>query len=193
MDREPRVARSRPVHPTELWSYRELALFLALRDVKARYKQSFFGISWAVVQPLITVGVFGIVFAGLADVFTDEIPYAAFALAGAVAWGYLSSSVVAATSSTVANAALITKVYFPRILAPAAALLPGFISLGVGLVLLWVVMALQGAAPPPWIALLPIALATWSSPRSDLACSWQRPTSATEMSRRSREPLFSSG
>ncbi len=133
---------------------------MALRDVKARYKQSFFGISWAVVQPLITVGVFGIVFAGLADVSTDEIPYAAFALAGAVAWGYLSSSVVAATSSTVANAALITKVYFPRILAPAAALLPGFISLGVGLVLLWVVMALQGAAPPPWIALLPIALAT---------------------------------
>lgn len=149
---------ARAIHPSELWSYRELALFLALRDVKARYKQSFFGISWAVVQPLITVGIFGIVFAGLANVSTEGIPYAAFALAGAVAWGYLSSSVVAATSSTVANAPLITKVYFPRILAPIAALLPGFIALGVGLVLLGVVMAIQGVAPPPWIVLLPVAL-----------------------------------
>jgi ABC-type polysaccharide/polyol phosphate export permease len=112
-----------------------------------------------VVQPLITVGVFGIVFAGLAGVTTGGIPYASFALAGAVAWGYLSSSVTAATASMVANASVITKVYFPRILAPLASLLPGLIGLGVGLALLVVVMAVQGVAPGPSLVALPLVLA----------------------------------
>jgi ABC-type polysaccharide/polyol phosphate export permease len=142
----------------ELWAFRELAAFLAIRDVKARYKQAFFGLAWAVVQPLITVGVFGIVFAGLAGVTTGGIPYASFALAGAVAWGYLSTSVTAATGSMVANASVITKVYFPRILAPLASLLPGFIGLGVGLVLLAIVMSIQGVAPGIAIVALPLIL-----------------------------------
>lgn len=149
---------ARALDPRELWAFRELAVFLAMRDVKARYKQALFGVSWAVVQPLITVGVFGIVFAGLAGVSTGGAPYASFALAGSVAWGYLSASVSSATSSTVANASLITKVYFPRILAPLAALLPAFIGLAVGLVLLGAVMAIQGVAPPLQILILPAVL-----------------------------------
>jgi ABC-type polysaccharide/polyol phosphate export permease len=149
---------ARALDLSELWAYRELALFLALRDVKARYKQSFFGISWAVVQPLITAAIFSIVFAGLADVSTGSTPYLAFALAGSIAWGYLSSTVTAATSSTVANASLITKVYFPRILAPLAALLPGFISLGVGSAVLGAVLMVEGIVPSAWVLSLPVIL-----------------------------------
>jgi ABC-type polysaccharide/polyol phosphate export permease len=149
---------ARALDPGELWAYRELALFLAARDIRARYKQAFFGLSWAVVQPLITVAVLGIVFSGLADVSTGDIPYLVFALAGTIAWSYLSTSVTAITSSTVANASLITKVYFPRILAPFSATLPGLISLGVGCVLLGGAMILEELAPPVALVALPAVL-----------------------------------
>jgi lipopolysaccharide transport system permease protein len=145
----------------ELWAYRELAGFLAQRDIKTRYKQALFGVAWAVVQPLALVLVFTLVFRRLADVSSDGIPYPVFALVGLMAWGYASGSVVRATHSLVGNTALITKVYFPRLLIPAAAVLPGLIDFFVALPVLAVLCVFYDVRPtwatitlPLWIALM---------------------------------------
>lgn len=149
---ENRPSRVRGVALRELWPYRELVYFLALRDLKARYKQAFFGISWAILQPVAGVTVFTIVFRNLASVSSGGVPYVAFALLGLLVWTYFASSVNAATTSLVANAALVTKVYFPRIAAPLAALVPGLAELAIGLVLLAAIMVHYGIVPG-WAAL----------------------------------------
>jgi lipopolysaccharide transport system permease protein len=140
----------------ELWDYRELVLFLALRDFKAKYKQAVFGVSWAVVQPVAGVLVFTIVFRHLAGVPSDGIPYVIFALLGFTVWSYFAASLGAASTSLVTNAALVTKVYFPRIAAPVAALLPGLVQLGIGLALVVALMAYYGIVPGLNAAFFPL-------------------------------------
>lgn len=143
----------------ELWAYRELVGFLALRDLKARYKQAAFGVGWAVLQPVVTAAVFTVVFHQLADVPSDGVPYVVFALLGSTVWSYFSTSLNRATSSLVGNASLITKVYFPRIAATLAALLPGLVDLAIGLLLVALVMAVTGVTPGPALLALPLCVA----------------------------------
>jgi lipopolysaccharide transport system permease protein len=151
----------------ELWRFRELVGFFALRDVKVRYKQAAFGIAWSVFQPLAGALAFTIVFRKLANVPSDGIPYIVFAFAGFLAWTYVSTSIATATDSLVLNASLVTKVYFPRIAAPIAAVLPGLIEVGVSIVALVVLMAIYGVTPevqavtaPLWLGgLVVLALA----------------------------------
>jgi len=152
------TAGARALDLRELWHYRELLFFLALRDVKARYKQAFFGVAWSVIQPFAGVAVFAIVFRRLAHVPSDGIPYSVFALLGFTVWTYFSASLGAATQSLVANASLVTKVYFARLVAPLAALLPGLIGLGVGLILVAALMAGYGIAPGVEVLALPLCL-----------------------------------
>jgi len=144
---------------TELWAYRELAGFMALRDVKVRYKQAALGIGWAIFQPLAGVVVFTIVFQRLADVQSDGLPYPIFAFVGLLAWNYTSGALTKATQSLVSNAGLVTKVYFPRLLIPLAAVLPGLLDLAVSLPVLLVLYPVYGIRPgwalltlPLWIA-----------------------------------------
>lgn len=120
----------------ELWQFRELAWFLALRDLKVRYKQAVFGAAWAVVQPLAGVVVFTIVFRRFAKVPSEGIPYPVFAFVGLTVWSYVSTGVTKATQSLVSNSALVTKVYFPRLLAPVASVFPGLVDLLFSLVIL---------------------------------------------------------
>jgi ABC-type polysaccharide/polyol phosphate export permease len=131
----------------ELWEYRELAGFLALRDLKARYKQAVFGFSWALIQPLAGVAIFTVVFRRLADMPSDGIPYPLFAYVGLSVWAYFAGAVSKATESLVHNAALVTKIYFPRVLAPAAAVLPGLVDMLLALLLLIVLIPVFGVAP----------------------------------------------
>jgi lipopolysaccharide transport system permease protein len=145
----------------ELWAYRELAGFLAQRDIKTRYKQAVFGVAWAVVQPLALVTVFTLVFRRLANISSDGIPYPVFALVGLMVWGYASGSVARATQSLVGNAALITKVYFPRLLIPTAAIVPGLIDFVLSVPVLTLLCILYDVRPtwailtlPVWVALL---------------------------------------
>lgn len=121
----------RRVDLRELWAYRELAYFLARRDLSVRYKQAVFGVGWAILQPLAGVAAFTLVFRGLAKVPSDGIPYPLFALVGFTAWTYFSGTVAGATESLVSNGSLLTKVYFPRLAAPIAAALPGLVDLAV--------------------------------------------------------------
>jgi ABC-type polysaccharide/polyol phosphate export permease len=150
----------------ELWRFRELVWFLAARDVKVRYKQAAFGAAWAILQPLAGAAAFTVVFRGLADVPSDGVAYPVFAFVGFVAWTYLSTSITTATNSLVTNASLVTKVYFPRLAAPLAAVLPGLIDLGVAAVALVGLMIGYGEAPsvavvttPLWVLAI-VALAT---------------------------------
>ena len=140
----------------ELWLYRDLTYFLALRDLKLRYKQTAFGVAWAILQPLAGVLVFSIVFGRLADVPSDGIDYPVFVYAGLSVWIYLSGAVDAAAQSLVEHRDLVTKVYFPRLLAPLAAVLPGIIDLLIAFAILAVFMAVYGVEPTPALALLPI-------------------------------------
>jgi lipopolysaccharide transport system permease protein len=139
-----------------LWRYRELVVFFALRDVKVRYKQAVFGGAWAIVQPLAGAAIFTVVFGHLAKIGSQGIPYLVFAFAGFSLWTYFSTAVNTARTSLVDNASLITKVYFPRLAAPLAGVLPGLIDLGVALVVLAVMMIWVGIAPSVAIVTAPL-------------------------------------
>lgn len=140
----------------ELWRFRELAGFLALRDLKVRYKQAAFGILWALIQPIVGMAVLALVFRRLAHLPSDGIPYLPFALLGYTAWTYFSASLSTITSSFVTNASLVTKVYFPRLSTPISSALPGLVDLGIGLTV--VVGFMVGYQVTPTIAILTVPL-----------------------------------
>jgi lipopolysaccharide transport system permease protein len=131
----------------ELWAYRELLYFLVWRDVKVRYKQTFFGAAWAVIQPLSAMVVFTVFFGRLVRVPSDGLPYPLFAYAALLPWSYFAQSVTHAASSVVASAHLVTKVYLPRLAIPMAAVLSGVVDFGVAFLVLVVMMLLYGAVP----------------------------------------------
>ena len=100
----------------EVWAGREIAAVLALRNIKIRYKQTFFGVAWALLQPLAGVAIFTLVFGRLADVPSEGIPYPVFVYSGLVVWLYFSQSATLASESLAQYRELVTKVYFPRLL-----------------------------------------------------------------------------
>ncbi|MGY1609577.1 ABC transporter permease [Geodermatophilus sp. SYSU D00700] len=139
----------------EVWRAREIVWFFALRDLRVRYRQAVLGVAWVVLQPLITVGAFTVVFDRLADVNSQGLPYPVFALSGLLGWTYVASCIGRGSEVLVANTSLITKVYFPRLMAPLASLLPPLVDLVVGLGLLAVACAFYGVTPGPALLLLP--------------------------------------
>lgn len=128
----------------DVWNYRELLWFLALRDIKVRYKQTALGAAWAILQPVGTAVIFAIVFGRLAKIPSDGVPYAVFALAGLVPWTFFSSAVSTTAVSLVSNTNLISKVYFPRLCVPIAAVLASFVDLLVACGVLFAAMAVYG-------------------------------------------------
>ncbi|HEX8145369.1 MAG TPA: ABC transporter permease [Pyrinomonadaceae bacterium] len=104
----------------DLWAYRELLYLLAWRELKARYKQTIMGVAWVIMQPLMTTIIFTLFFGKLAQVPSDGIPYPVFAYAGLLLWTFFASSVTNSSHSLIANAQLITKIYFPRMIIPGA-------------------------------------------------------------------------
>ncbi len=147
---------SRALRLKELWAYRELIGFLALRDFKVRYKQALFGIGWAILQPVAGALAFTLIFHNLAKVPSDGIPYPAFSFCGFAVWSYMSSAVNVARSSLVTNVPLITKVYFPRLCLPLAAVLPGLADLAVALSFLAGLMAWYAIWPGVTVLLTPV-------------------------------------
>lgn len=135
----------------EVWDYRELLYFLVWRDVKVRYKQTILGIAWAVVQPLATMVVFSVVFGKLAALPSDGIPYPIFSFAALVPWTYFSSAISQGAASLVASQHLISKVFFPRLLIPLAAVVTPLVDAATALAMLALMMVYYGL----WPALLP--------------------------------------
>ena len=143
----------------DLWMYRELLYLLALRDIKVRYKQTVFGVAWVILQPLITTLIFTIFLGKLARIPSDNIPYPLFAYTGLLAWTFFSGAVTNTGTSLVSNANLITKVYFPRMVIPGAAIGARLLDLGIGFVMLAGMMFYYGLAPTWRLLLLPLPVA----------------------------------
>ena len=140
----------------DLWAYRELFAILAWRDLAVRYKQTVIGVAWAVIRPLLTMVIFTIVFGRLAGLPTvGATPYPILVFAGMLPWFLFSSILSDASNSIVGNAGLIGKVYFPRIIIPAAAGVIALADFGINLVLMFVLMAWYGFAPDWHVMLLP--------------------------------------
>jgi lipopolysaccharide transport system permease protein len=137
----------------ELWHYRDLLYILAWRDVKVRYKQAALGAVWAVLQPLVLMGVFTLIFSRIAKIPTQGVPYPVFAFAGLVPWNLFASAVARSSNSLVSNANLVTKVHFPNLVIPGGAVLAWIPDFIIGSGVLFVIMAVYGFVPP-WTALL---------------------------------------
>jgi lipopolysaccharide transport system permease protein len=120
----------------ELWQYRELIYFLAWRDLKVRYKQTAIGVGWAIFQPFITMVVFSIFFGALIKVPSDNVPYPIFVYVGLLIWQFFSTSLSDASISMVGNQAIITKVYFPRLILPISTILTKFVDFAISAVIL---------------------------------------------------------
>jgi lipopolysaccharide transport system permease protein len=124
----------------ELWSYRDLLYFLTWRDVRVRYKQTVLGIAWAVLQPVFSMLVLTLFFGKLAHIPSDGIPYPIFAYAGLLPWTFVSTAVASAGDSLVGNAALVTKVYFPRLVIPCAAVCAALVDFAIATLVLFAMM-----------------------------------------------------
>lgn len=151
---------------TEVWRYRELLGFLVWRDVKSRYKQTALGAAWAIIQPLAGMVIFTLFFGRVAKIPSNGIPYSLFAYAALLPWTYFANAVSNGTGSLVGNANLITRVYFPRLIIPGAAVVGGLVDSAIALLVLAPLMAWHGFVPPfsavvavPLLYLLTAALA----------------------------------
>ena len=142
----------------DLWSYRELLYFLTWRDLKVRYKQTSLGVAWAIIQPLFTMLIFTIFFGRLAKVPSDGVPYPIFVFAGVLLWTFFSNAVTTSANSLVSNSNLLTKVYFPRLLVPAAAVVAGLVDLLVAFAVLVGLMIYYKVAVTWTILLLPLPI-----------------------------------
>jgi lipopolysaccharide transport system permease protein len=147
-----------PINFHELWHYRELLYFLTWRDLKVRYKQTVLGALWAIIQPVFTMAVFSLFFGRLAKVPSDGIPYPLFALSGLIPWQLFAYALTQSSNSVVANKNLVSKVYFPRLIVPLAAVLSGLVDFGIAFGVLLVMFVFYGFVPSPALAMIPLAI-----------------------------------
>lgn len=161
----PPVIKIRPIHGwawidfAELWEYRELLYFLTWRDIKVRYKQTIIGFSWAILQPLLMMLIFTLFFGILANIPSQGVPYALFVYTALVPWTFFASGVTRSSGSLIYDAALIQKVYFPRILLPLSGILSPLLDFFFAFVVLIILMLYYGYTPEITIlALIPFLL-----------------------------------
>ncbi len=147
-----------PVKLGDLWAYRELLYFLVWRDVKVRYKQTALGALWAIIQPFFTMVVFSVVFGHFGKIPSDGIPYPVFSFCGLLPWQLFAHALTQSGGSVVASQNLITKVYFPRLVIPLAAVLGGVVDFAVAFVVLIAMMLYYGTLPTLAIVTLPVFL-----------------------------------
>lgn len=145
------------VNLRDLWNYRELLFFFIWRDIKVRYKQTVIGAAWALLQPLLLMLIFTFFFSRLAGIRTD-LPYPLFAYAGLLPWTFFANAVTNSGNSLIGNTNLITKVYFPRMLIPAAAVAASLVDLGIASLLLIVMMFYYGTGLRAGILILPLLI-----------------------------------
>jgi lipopolysaccharide transport system permease protein len=143
------------IRPRELWAYRELLYFLTWRDVKVRYKQTVLGVAWAMLQPVLAMILFTIVFGHVAKISSSGIPYPIFAYSALVPWYFFATSAQSASNSLVGNTQLVTKVYFPRIFVVASPVLGAAVDFALAFLILVGLMVYYGIAPSIGVVALP--------------------------------------
>lgn len=139
----------------DLWAYRELLYFLAWRDVKVRYKQTVLGAAWAIIQPVLTMVVFSIVFGRLGRIPSNGFPYPIFTFAALLPWQLFAYALTYSSQSLVAEQRLITKVYFPRLIIPLSSVMGGLVDFAVALAVLVALMLYYGVMPTWRLLALP--------------------------------------
>lgn len=143
----------------EIWQYKDLLYFFTWRDFKVRYKQTVIGILWAVFQPFMTMVVFSIFFGTLLKIPSDNIPYPIFVYTGLLFWQFFSSALSETSGTLIANQAIITKVYFPRLVLPISAVATKFVDFAIAAVILGGMMAYYGYTPQFMsVLMLPVLL-----------------------------------
>jgi lipopolysaccharide transport system permease protein len=152
------VGRWTALELAELWRYRDLLYILAWRDVKIRYKQAAFGVVWAVLQPLILMALFTFVFRRIGGIKDVGVPYAVFAFAGLVPWLLFANTVGASANSIVGSSPLVSKVYFPRLIIPLAAVLAWTPDFVISSAMLFGIMGIYGVTPSVAALLLPAVM-----------------------------------
>ncbi len=140
----------------EVWAFRDVGIILAERDIKVRYKQTIFGITWALIQPVTAMLVFTLVLGRLDGLSSEDVPYSAFVITGLAVWFPFSTAVGNAAECLVSAPDLVTKVYFPRLLAPLGAVLAVVVDLAIGLAIALVVALLAGVPLRATVILLPV-------------------------------------
>jgi lipopolysaccharide transport system permease protein len=140
----------------DVWMYRELLYFLIWRDVKVRYKQTALGAAWAIIQPVMTMLVFSVFFGHFAKMPSDGVPYPLFALAALLPWQLFAYALSESSNSLVGSQSLITKVYFPRLIVPLAAVLAGLVDFAIAFGVLLVMMSYYRVMPTSAVMLLPL-------------------------------------
>ena len=128
------------VNFSDLWHYRELFFFLVWRDIKVRYKQTFLGATWAILQPILTMIIFSVIFGKLAGLPSDGVPYPIFTFAALLPWQLFSFALTNSSNSLVNEKNLITKVYFPRIIIPASSIVADLLDFMIALVIFLILM-----------------------------------------------------
>lgn len=141
-----------------LWEYRELLYFLVWRDLKVRYKQTALGVTWVLLQPVVSMGVFSVLFGLLLSVPSGEVPYPLFSYTALLPWNYFASSLRMSSTSLVNSASLVSKVYFPRLIIPMSGVLSGLVDFGIAFLVLIGLMVWYGVVPTPAVLLLPLFL-----------------------------------
>jgi lipopolysaccharide transport system permease protein len=144
-----------PIRPGEIWEFRDLLFFLVWREVKVRYKQTALGVAWAVLQPVLTMVVFSVFFGRLGHIPSDGLPYPVFAFSALVPWQLFAFALSESSNSVVANQRLVTKVYFPRLIMPIAAVCVGLVDFCLSLIVLMSLMAWYAVPPSGALWTLP--------------------------------------
>lgn len=142
----------------EVWNYRELLYFFVWRDLKVRYKQTAIGALWAILQPFLTMLIFSLFFGGLAHIPSNGLPHAVFYYSALLAWIYFASALQHTTNTMVENQRVITKVYFPRLLLPAASVTSGLVDVAFGFIVFLGLLLYYRIMPGPAILLMPLFL-----------------------------------
>jgi lipopolysaccharide transport system permease protein len=150
------AGRNRHQYWRDLWHYRELFYFLAWRDILVRYKQTMIGVAWALLRPFMTMVVFSVVFGNLAKLPSEGVPYPILVFAAMLPWQFFANSLGEASNSLIANANLVSKVYFPRLVVPTSAIMVSFVDFMISGMILLGLMAWYNFVPTWRILLLPL-------------------------------------
>lgn len=142
----------------EMWHFRELLYFLVWRDLKVRYKQTVLGAAWVIIQPVITMVIFSIIFGRLAKLPSDGIPYPIFTYSALLPWQLFSRAISDASSSLVGNSQFVTKIYFPRLFLPASSILSGLVDFFISMFILFGLMWFYHIPVTPRIYILPVLI-----------------------------------
>jgi lipopolysaccharide transport system permease protein len=143
----------------DLWTYRELFYFLAWRDILVRYKQTAIGIAWALIRPFLTMVVFTVVFGRLAKLPSEGVPYPILVFAALLPWQFFANALSECSNSLISNSNLISKVYFPRLIVPASAIIVSFVDFMISGIILLGLMAWYNFIPSWRILTLPLFIA----------------------------------